>query len=215
MMGIKEKHRIRMRNRAKMILQMQDNELEDYKKGDFLYREGEIGDKLWLVDRGLVKVTIRGDHVFTAGKGNFTGEQAVIQGLKRNASAECVSDRCTVQRMAASEFQKLMDLYPDVMAAVREISQRRDLKKAVVLRLRDEFPYSNPIEAFCALGAKDEDDVVTMESLTQIMRDMDPDYSKEEIRELFNIMDLTNSGTISFDEFKKVFIADVKTSASI
>ena len=47
------------------------------------------------------------------------------------------------------------------------------------------------------------------------MRDMDKEYTDEEIHEVMDVVDLTGSGDISFDEFCKVFIANIKTSASI
>ena len=47
------------------------------------------------------------------------------------------------------------------------------------------------------------------------MRDMDKDYTAEEIQEVMDVVDLTGSGDISYDEFCKVFIANIKTSASI
>ena len=47
------------------------------------------------------------------------------------------------------------------------------------------------------------------------MRDMDKDYTDDEIQEVMNVVDLTGSGDICFEEFCKVFIANIKTSASI
>ena len=47
------------------------------------------------------------------------------------------------------------------------------------------------------------------------MRDMDKDYTAEEIQEVMDVVDLTGSGDVSYDEFCKVFIANIKTSASI
>ena len=47
------------------------------------------------------------------------------------------------------------------------------------------------------------------------MRDMDKDYTDAEIEEVMDVVDLTGSGDICFEEFCKVFIANIKTSASI
>ena len=107
-----------------------------------------------------------------------------------------------------------MDLNPDAKASLRELCLRRDLKKAIVHRLKKEFPYNNPMEAFLAVGV-DGNGFLGRESVAKIMRDMDPEYTDNEIAELFNIMDLTNTGTVSFEEFRKVFVADLRTSASI
>jgi serine/threonine protein kinase len=214
MLAVKEKDRIRRRNRAKMILTLQNNPIQTFKKGDVLYNQGMSGDTLFIVDSGDVKVTVQGEHVFTASKGNICGEQSVITGLKRNCTARCESDSCVCQVMAGREYRRLMDLNPDAKASLRELCLRRDLKKAIVHRMKKEFPYNNPMEAFLAVGV-DANGLLGVDSITKIMRDMDPEYTDNEIAELFNIMDLTNSGTVSFEEFRKVFVADLRTSASI
>jgi serine/threonine protein kinase len=214
MLAVKEKDRIRKRNRAKMILSLQNNKMETFRKGEFLYEQGTAGDLLFMVESGNIFVSIKGNHVFTAGKGNVCGEHTLISGLKRNCTAECVTETCMVQTMTGHEFRRLMDLYPDAKDSLRDLCLRRDLKKAIVLKLEKEFPYDNPMEAFHAVGI-DEDGLLRVGSIATMMRNMDPDYTKEEIDELFKVMDLTNSGTVSFEEFRKVFIADLRTSASM
>jgi Ca2+-binding EF-hand superfamily protein len=47
------------------------------------------------------------------------------------------------------------------------------------------------------------------------MREMDPDYTDDEVREIIQVLDLTNSGNVGFDEFKKVFVGDIRTSESM
>jgi Ca2+-binding EF-hand superfamily protein len=47
------------------------------------------------------------------------------------------------------------------------------------------------------------------------MRDMDADYTDAEILEVIKMMDLTNTGEVCFDEFCKVFVADIRASGSI
>jgi serine/threonine protein kinase len=214
MLAVKEKDRIRRRNRAKMILTLQNNPTETFKKGDVLYRLGTNDDVLYIVDSGKVKITVEGNHVFTAGKGNICGEQSVITGLKRNGTAQCETDSCVCQVMTGREFRRLMDLNPDAKASLRELCLRRDLKKAIVHKLQADFPYDNPMVAFLAVGV-DENGLLGVNSITKIMRDMDPEYTDNEIEELVKIMDLTNSGTVSFEEFRKVFVADIRASASI
>lgn len=50
--------------------------------------------------------------------------------------------------MSGKDFRKLLDSDPGIEDSLRELSIRRDFKKAVVHRLRREFPYENPREAF-------------------------------------------------------------------
>ena len=81
--------------------------------------------------------------------------------------------------MAKKDFQKLLQSSPAVEASLHDLCRRRDFKKAVVLRLKREFPYNNPRKAFddlCPPGA-DTMDVVTV---AKIMREMDPEYTDED-----------------------------------
>jgi len=215
MMAVKEKDRIRKRNRAKMILSHQNTlKYKEVKEGTALFREGKAGDTLYIVEDGIVRLSVRGEHVFSASQGNIFGEFAAITGRKRNCTAVCITPRCVVKVMKGHDFRKLMDLYPEAKSAIRDLSLQRDFKKAVVFRLKKEFPYSDPVKAFEAVGV-DKDGELGVEAISKIMRDMDPAYTDDEIQEVIRIMDLTGSGTICFDEFRKVFVADIRASASI
>ena len=112
-----------------MILTLQSNPKQAFKKGDFLFSVATIRDLFYIVDNGEVKVTVEGNHVFTAGKGNVCGEQAAITGLKRIGTAKCITDPCVCQVMMGREL-RLMDLDPDAKSSLRELCLRRDrLKK--------------------------------------------------------------------------------------
>ena len=153
LLTIKEKDKIRKRNRAKTILKLQKN-LEDcdYQEGEALFSAGEEGDALYIVDSGEVDVQVRGKHVFTATPGNLCGEHSVLTGQKRNSTAICSSpEGCRAEKMSGKDFRTLMDSSPGMEDSLRELSIRRDFKKAVVHRLRKEFPYDNPKAAFDAV----------------------------------------------------------------
>jgi len=47
------------------------------------------------------------------------------------------------------------------------------------------------------------------------MRELDPNYTDEDIMDVLNAMDFTESGQVSFDEMKKALVGDVRTSASM
>jgi hypothetical protein len=214
---LKEKDSIRKRNRAKTILSMQDhNEILDFKKGDVIFKVGEEGDAVYLTEKGSVKMLVKtGGDVFEAKPGNLFGEHSLLTGRPRNTTAVCNSDDgCTVHMIHATDFRKLMSESPHIKESLMELSQRRDFKKAVVLRLGKEFPYDNPREAFDATDVKKQG-FLDEEDIAKLMRDMDPEFTDEEVRNLIKSLDFTNSGAVSFEEFTKAFIANIRTSASI
>jgi Ca2+-binding EF-hand superfamily protein len=117
--------------------------------------------------------------------------------------------------MKGRDFHRLAKRAPDIMTSLRNLSLRRDFKKAVVHRLKKEFPYDNPREAFDAVKLDKNRQNLNVEDVTQLMRELNPNYTKAEILEIIRVLALTKSEDVSFDEFKKVFIADVRLSASV
>ena len=77
-----------------------------------------------------------------------------------------------------------------------------------------EFPYSNPREAFDAVDVKRRGELEKADVAT-LMREMDKDYSDDEIEKMMETLDLNHSGKVTFDEFKKVFIGDIRTTQSM
>lgn len=214
LLTLREKDKIRKRNRTKMILRMQDNlKKRDFAAGDVVFEKGDRGDSLFLVESGRVYIMENGKHVFTATPSNVFGEFAVLTGRPRNCSAYC-ADGCVLQEMFGNDFRKLVETYPDIKAVLCDLSNRRDFKKAVVLRLKKEFPYDNPREAFDAVKIETCRDL-NFEAVSSLMRELNPEYTEEEIMEIIRTVDIMNSGAVTFDEFEKVFVADIRKSASI
>jgi len=54
-----------------------------------------------------------------------------------------------------------------------------------------------------------------VEAVASLIRELNPEYTDDEILEIIRTLDLTNSGAVNFDELKKVFVADIRKSASI
>lgn len=138
--------------------------------------------------------------------------------------------------MLGDDFISLTKQAPDIMKSLRDLSIRRDFKKAVVRRLQKEFPYDNPREAFDAVKQSSEDSHLRYNDIASLMRELHPEYTHDEIIEIIRVLALqtkitnhnnTNATTaatsndddehlaVSFDEFKKVFVADIRLSASV
>ena len=211
-----EKDKIRKRNRSKMILRAQNNlKKRKFKKGQTLFKNGDEGDSIFLVEDGKVDITVGGRNVFSASNGNLCGEYSPIMQRRRNASAVCASKTCEVYEMSGKDFLALLEMYPDIRASLHDLCLRRTFKKAVVHRIQKEFPYDNPQEAFNAVKTDKSVKDLTMQEISSLMLDLNPNYTEEEIQRIVGAIKLTKSDRMSFDEFKKVFIADIKGSASI
>lgn len=60
-LSLREKDKIRRRNRAKALLKLQSGmKTEKFKEGDTLYKEGDPGDSMYIVEDGKVDVTTSG-----------------------------------------------------------------------------------------------------------------------------------------------------------
>ena len=216
LLTLKEKDKIRKRNRAKAILKLQSGMTSEcFQYGEKLYKEGDTGDSLYIVEQGKVDISTGGHQVIVATPGNFCGEHSLLTGRLRNTTATCISkEGCIASRMSGRDFRKLMDAAPHMKESLLDMMNRRDFKKAVVLRLGHEFPYMDPRKAFDAVDVKRRG-VLLREDVAELMRHMDKNYTDNEVELMMKTLDLSNSGTITFDEFKKVFIGDIRTTQSM
>jgi len=216
LLTLKEKDKIRKRNRAKAILMLQNGMKSiSLRNGEQLYQEGEMGDSLYIVENGRVEVTTAGHQVLVATAGNFCGEHSLLTGRVRNTTAKCISkDGCVATRMTGHHFRKLMDVSPHMKESLIDMQNRRDFKKAVVKRLGHEFPYHNPREAFDSVDVGKKG-YLGREDVAKLMREMDKDYTDDEVEAMMQTLDLSVNGRCTFDEFKKVFIGDIRTTQSM
>lgn len=213
---LREKDTVRKKNRAKMILRTQKTLKErEYQFGETLFEKEDVTDSMFLIEKGLIDILVEDKRVFTATPGNLVGENSALTGRPRSATAVCNTESgCSVFEMSGKDFRGLMKKAPDIRASLHNLCMRRDFKKAVVLRLNKEFPYESPREAFDAVKVDKSNPDLSKDEVASLMREFYSSYSELEVNELIETMDLTNSGTVSFDEFKKVFIVDIKGSAS-
>ena len=73
----------------------------DYQAGDVLFREGEAGDVMFVIQSGRVRVSklVDGQRILLSelGVGDFTGEMAVVAGRRRVTTAVAVEPtRCLI-----------------------------------------------------------------------------------------------------------------------
>eukprot|EP00956_Cyclotella_meneghiniana_P000622 scaffold674_cov63-Cyclotella_meneghiniana.AAC.9 len=215
-LNLREKDKIRRRNRAKALLKIQSGmKAEKFKEGDTLYKEGDPGDSMYIVEEGKVDVTTLGHRVIVATPGNFCGEHSLLTGRVRNTTAKCMDPSgCTALRLMGRNLRKLMEVQPQLKESLIDMMNRRDFKKALVMRLGREFPYSHPRDAFDAVDTKHRGEL-EKEDVAQLMREFDKEYTDNEVELMMQTLDLNRSGRVTFEEFKKVFIGDIRATQSM
>ena len=124
----------------------------EYQPGDVLFREGESGDVMFVIQSGAVRITkqIGGDHKVLAvlGPGEFLGEMAILNGKPRTATATVIeATRClvieakTLESMVARNAEIALRLIKklakrlDSADTLVEILMHRDPKARVMLAL--------------------------------------------------------------------------------
>jgi ATP-binding cassette subfamily B protein len=102
--------------------------LERFAAGQVVVRQGDPGDKLYLVSRGQLDV-VKEDgateqHLSTLGRGNFFGEMALLTNEPRNATIRTITPT-QFYSLAAEDFRALLERLPDVREAVSRTAEGR------------------------------------------------------------------------------------------
>jgi CRP-like cAMP-binding protein len=136
----------------------------EYPPGDVLFREGEAGEVMFVIQSGAVRISksIGGEDKVLAvlGPGEFLGEMAILNGRPRTATATVVeSTRClvieakTLESMVARNAEIALRLIKklakrlDSADTLVEILMHRDPKARVMLALaRHADAFGEPTE---------------------------------------------------------------------
>ena len=95
----------------KALTELADKMLaENYNERDTIIREGDPGDKFYLIRHGTVEVIAGADAevVATLGEGDFFGEAALLTGEPRNASV-VAKDEVVLYSLDKENFQHVLD----------------------------------------------------------------------------------------------------------
>lgn len=102
---------------------------EHFEPGQLVFREGDIGDRLYIITRGKADVTRRnghGDiHLAQLNAGEFFGEMALLNQTTRNATVRCV-EALDLLSIPKREFSALAATLPNMRENLeRVMAQRR------------------------------------------------------------------------------------------
>jgi NADH dehydrogenase len=97
---------------------------EHYEPGEEVFREGDLGDSLYIVLSGGAEVVREGTVLARLGPGEVFGEMALIEHKSRNATVRCLA-AMDVVRMPQQEFATLAAHLPDLRASVEKVMEGR------------------------------------------------------------------------------------------
>lgn len=101
---------------------------ESFQRERVIVREGEPGDRLYVLVRGRVEViraSASGERrIAVLDDGDFFGEMALLSGAPRGASVRALSF-CTCLSLDRADFLDLIERFPELRADIHADSQRR------------------------------------------------------------------------------------------
>jgi phosphoserine phosphatase RsbU/P len=104
--------------------------VEKYKRGDYLFREGEHGDSLYVVRDGKVEIILAADTsdemlLRACGPGEYVGEMSLMMPKgTRTASVRAKADS-VVWVMSREKFNQVLQKYPQLAYSMVEIMSER------------------------------------------------------------------------------------------
>lgn len=99
-----------------------------YKKGTVIFKEGEIGEKMYVIHQGKVKIYRDIDGVerilAVLGKGEFFGEMSILTRRPRSATVEVVEDAIILE-MREVELEEFIRAEPSLAIKMMGIMAKR------------------------------------------------------------------------------------------
>lgn len=196
---------------AKAFIRLQTNlKSVHLKKGDIVYKEGDMGKSMYFVDeeRGGELDVKHGDvtvHKYSVGE-SF-GESSLLMAKPRSSTVICVSDECCLHEMMGADFFSYLETSPDTKAALLNMCRKRFFKKAVkkyALEHNRGFSNADLIKAF-ELADTDKNGNLELDEVRKLMHAMDPSMPEEDIVELMKYINVGEEGKLSFRDFKRLF----------
>jgi MFS family permease len=92
--------------------------------GTEVIREGDVGDRFYIVDAGTFEIEIDGRRIGTVGSGGFFGEIALLHDVPRTATVRALTDGA-VWALDQEEFVATVTGLPQARNAAHELSAER------------------------------------------------------------------------------------------
>ncbi len=203
-----EMDRLRQRERAKVLFGLQKElKPKKYKRGQVIFHEQHQGNDLYIMEDGEVDITVGGRKVRSLREGEMTGEHAAFYEHKPyNVTARCKSGECTLQVLDGRKIRKLCEKNKELSNNFRDIILRRDFKKAVVKATDQDFPKGDKeLRRVFDIIDIDSRGEIHFDTLKKFVIQWDPQYTDDDIGDMLKSLNLSNTGSLSWEEFKRIF----------
>ncbi len=97
--------------------------LRYFKKNEIIIKEGTVGESIFFIVEGRVKV-IKEDGVLMLGEGEYFGEIALVKKVPRTATV-VAAKRCKLLELNWYDFYNLMQKRPDIYKEIEAVAKKR------------------------------------------------------------------------------------------
>lgn len=120
-----------------------------FQAGDIVFREGDVGNTMFVVRAGHVRITkqVRGGERTYAvlGPGEFFGEMAVLSGRRRSATATAV-DVLSLLELDEKRFENMITTQAEIAARIlKKMARRLDEADSLIAILTKRDPKTRVI----------------------------------------------------------------------
>lgn len=110
---------------------------KDYEKGELIYGQGDIGDKLYVIHKGRVKISRisangKEQVIRVVGPGDFLGELTLFSSMPLTENAE-VMEKTHLCLIEGKKLKGIMEKYPTIAFKVmEELSKRLEVAENLI-----------------------------------------------------------------------------------
>jgi len=185
----------------------------EFKNGELIYLEGEVGENIYIIESGLVKLYRSNEagnqYILRLLKeGDFFGELVLFKEEKLSSSAEAVGD-CSICLIAKDELEKLIKSSPELShkllsAITSRLNKTENKLQSLALEDAKEKTMRLLLELVKENGIKKENGILinlplSRDGLANLIGTTQETLSRK-------LSELQNEGVISIQGQKKILI---------
>ncbi|GMH45263.1 hypothetical protein BSKO_13220 [Bryopsis sp. KO-2023] len=91
-----------------------------YPPGETVVMEGEVGTRMYFINKGLLQVSVHGCTVATLKSGNFFGEVALYHNKGRRTATVETLTYCEICSLQRKDVEEALGPYPNITKLIRE-----------------------------------------------------------------------------------------------